>query len=144
MTYDMISTIDVEWLLRNAAKLMDVAAAEAGLELERDIVKLAQEVEKPDPGQWNMYRAVFDGRYKLVRYFGFRNYNTPQTLADLIENNHVALYDLGNDPDEMNNLANPDNPDYDEALLATMNAKLNALIETEIGEDKAPIERPDA
>lgn len=36
----------------------------------------------------------------------------------------------------MNNLADPDNPDYDQKLLKTMNAKLNALIESEIGQDK--------
>ena len=128
--------------MRNAVKLFDQAAEAAGLELERDIAKLAQEVEEPDPSQWNMYRAVFDGRYKLVRYFGLRNYNTPETVADLLENNQVGLYDMVNDPNEMNNLANDDNPDYDEALLAEMNAKLNALIEAEIGEDKPPFERP--
>jgi arylsulfatase len=55
----------------------------------------------------------------------------------------VGLYDLQNDPDEMNNLANPDNPDYDEGLLATMNAKLNALIEAEIGEDRPPVRPPE-
>ena len=142
MTYDMIGNMDVEWLLRNAAKLIDVAAEAAGLELERDIVKLAEEVEKPDPSKWNMYRAVFDGRHKLVRYFGFKNYNRPETVADLLQNNHVGLYDLQNDPDEMNNLANPDNPGYDEELLAEMTAKLNALIEAEIGEDKPLIEPP--
>ena len=36
----------------------------------------------------------------------------------------------------MNNLADQENPDYDEELLDMMNAKLNALIEAEIGEDK--------
>ena len=40
----------------------------------------------------------------------------------------------------MNNLADPDNPNYNEELLATMNAKLNDLISTEIGEDKALFE----
>jgi arylsulfatase len=142
MTYDMISSMDIEWLLRNAVKVFDQAAEAAGLELERDLVKLAQEVEKPDPNRWNMYRAVFDGRYKLVRYFGFQNYNTPATVADLLENNQVGLYDVGNDPDEMNNLADPDNPDYDEALLAMVAAKLNALIKVEIGEDKPSVGPP--
>jgi arylsulfatase len=143
MTYDMISSMDIEWLLRNAVKVFDQAAEAAGLELERDLAKLAQEVEKPDPSLWNMYRAVFDGRYKLVRYFGLRNYNTPETVADLLEDDQVGLYDLANDPGEMNNLAKPDGPDYDEALLATMNAKLNALIKAEIGEDKPPFEPPE-
>ena len=36
----------------------------------------------------------------------------------------------------MNNLADPSNPAYDEALLAAMNAKLTALIETEL-EDRS-------
>ena len=144
MTYDMISTIDVEWLLRNAPMLFDQAAEAAGVELERDIAKLAQQVEKPDASKWNMYRAIFDGRFKLIRYFGLLNYNTPQSVADLLENNHVALYDLQNDPDEMNNLANSDNPDYDEGLLAATNAKLNALVEAEIGEDKPPFRPPEA
>jgi arylsulfatase len=144
MTYDMISTMDIEWLLRNAVQVFDQAAEAAGVELERDVAKLAQEVEKPDSSRWNMYRAVFDGRYKLVRFFGFENYNSPETVADLFENNQVALYDVRNDPDEMINLANPDNPDYDEGLLATMNAKLNALIEAELGEDKAPFRPPES
>jgi len=43
----------------------------------------------------------------------------------------------------VNNLANPDNPDYDETLLVTMNTKLNALIEAEIGDDKVLLERPE-
>ncbi len=142
MTYDMISSMDIEWLLKNAVKVFDQAAEAAGLELERDIAKLVQEVEKPDASRWNMYRALFDGRYKLVRYFGFDNYHTPETVADLLENNQVGLYDLGTDPDEMNNLANPDNPDYDESLVTVMNAKLNALIAAELGVDETPFTPP--
>jgi hypothetical protein len=45
------------------------------------------------------------------------------------------------DHGEMNNLANPDNPNYDEELLSGMNTKLNSLIQVEIGEDKLPFER---
>jgi len=37
----------------------------------------------------------------------------------------------------MDNLADPNNPNYDKELIATMNTKLNELIKTEIGEDKA-------
>jgi arylsulfatase A-like enzyme len=84
-----------------------------------------------------MFRGIFDGRYKLVRYFGLGNYNLPGSLEELLSNNDVALYDLEYDPEEMNNLADPNSPNYDEELLATMNAKLNTLIEAEIGEDKA-------
>lgn len=37
---------------------------------------------------------------------------------------------------DMINLTDPDGTGYDEELLATMNAKLNASITDEIGEDK--------
>jgi arylsulfatase len=84
-----------------------------------------------------LFRGVFDGRYKLVRYFGLRHYNLPESVAELLADNDVALYDTRLDPEEMNNLADPKNPQYDEALLATMNAKLTALIKSEIGEDSA-------
>jgi hypothetical protein len=40
----------------------------------------------------------------------------------------------------MINLADPDGAGYDEELLATMNAKLKALITDEIGEDKILLE----
>jgi hypothetical protein len=46
------------------------------------------------------------------------------------------------DPEEMDNLANPAHPKYDEKLLSAMNQKLNALIAEEIGEDKAMFTPP--
>jgi hypothetical protein len=84
-----------------------------------------------------LFRGVFDGRYKLVRYFGLGHYQLPQSVEELLANNDLALYDTRLDPEEMDNLADPNNPNYDEELLATMNTKLNELIKTEIGEDKA-------
>jgi hypothetical protein len=41
----------------------------------------------------------------------------------------------------MDNLADPENPSYDEELLARMNKKLNALIVDEIGDDRGMRER---
>jgi len=69
------------------------------------------------------------------------HYNQPDSIEDLLANNDVALYDLQMDPEEMNILADQENPGYDEELLNTMNVKLNTLIEAEIGEDK-PIFEP--
>jgi hypothetical protein len=43
----------------------------------------------------------------------------------------------------MDNLANPTNPKYNEELLLTMNQKLNALIDVEIGEDNALFTPPE-
>ena len=81
--------------------------------------------------------GVFDGRYKLVRYFGLGTYNRPASVEQLLADNDVALYDLSRDPEEMDNLADPANPKYSDGLLSIMNDKLNALIDEEIGEDKA-------
>ena len=142
-TYDMVMSVDVEWFMRNAPKLMDVAAAEAGLEFHRgaeEFKATLEEIGAPDLDKREMFRGVFDGRYKLIRYFGLAHYNLPKTTEELLAENDVALYDLQRDPGETNNLANRENPDFDQALLGKMNAKLNNLISAEIGQDKALIE----
>jgi arylsulfatase len=51
----------------------------------------------------------------------------------LFNNNDVELYDLINDPLELQNLAVNIN-EYGE-VIAMMNEKLNVLIEAEVGED---------
>ncbi len=137
-TYDMIASVDAQWLQRNAPVLLDVAAAEAGREFVRGKEFLAniKDLERPNMDNRELFRGIFDGRYKLVRYFGLAHYNLPGSVDKLLDNNDVSLYDLQMDPEEMNNLADQDNPGYDEVLLDMMNAKLNALIEAEIGEDK--------
>jgi arylsulfatase len=145
-TYDMVATIDGEWLVRNAPKLMDAAAAAAGLEFNRSteaFLKTVKEIGSPNPDKRELFRGVFDGRFKLVRYFGLGNYNLPKSLEALLADNDVALYDTRLDPEEMNNLADPNNPDYDKELLTRMNAKLTALIQAEIGDDKALFTLPD-
>jgi arylsulfatase len=139
----MMATIDGQWLQHNAPLLMDAAAAAAGVEFHRGteaFMEVLERIGTPDPDKRELFRGIFDGRYKLVRYFGLGHYHLPKSVDELLANNDVALYDLRNDPEEMNNLANPDSDDYDQELLATMNAKLNALIEAEIGEDKALFE----
>jgi arylsulfatase len=144
-TYDMVATIDAQWLQRNAPVLIDMAAAEAGLEFHRGTEAfraILEEIGTPDLDKREVFRGMFDGRYKLVRYFGLGHYHLPETVEVLLANNDVALYDLHLDPEEMDNLADPDHPKYDESLLAAMNAKLNALIVEEIGEDKALFSPP--
>ncbi|CAG0929152.1 MAG: sulfatase-like hydrolase/transferase [Rhodocyclaceae bacterium] len=140
MTYDMIATIDAEWFNRNATKVFDAAAAQAGQEFHRGqeaFKGLVKEIGVPNLEKREMFRGIFDGRYKLVRYFGMGHYNLPSSVKQLLADNDVALYDLLLDPEEMDNLANPANPKYSEELLSAMNQKLNALIDGEIGEDKA-------
>ena len=83
-----------------------------------------------------MFRGIFDGCYKYVRYFAPARYNQPESLAEIKQDNDLALYDLMQDPDEMYNLANPRVAGYDETLLLEMNRKLNTLITAELEVDK--------
>lgn len=74
---------------------------------------------------------VFDGRYKLARYYAPTAFNTPKTLQEILGNNDVQLFDLQNDPDEITNLA-LDREKNRETILR-MNALLNDLIAKEVG-----------
>jgi len=146
ITYDMIATVDAEWFVRNVTKVFDAAAAAAGQEFHRGMEEfkgLVNEIGVPNLEARELFRGIFDGRYKLVRYFGMGSYHLPTSVQQLLADNDVALYDLQSDPEEMDNLANPAHPRYDEALLSAMNQKLNALIAEEIGEDKAMFTPPD-
>lgn len=87
----------------------------------------------PDFRKRGQVRGVFDGRYKFGRYFSALNYQRPTTLQDLLDNNDLELYDTWNDPTEINNLADPNNPAYDTNLILEMNDKLNLLLENEVG-----------
>jgi arylsulfatase len=78
-------------------------------------------------------RSVFDGRYQFTRYFSPKQHNRPTTLDELFALNDVELFDTRSDPHEMHNLA-LDRATNAELLLA-MNAKLNRLIDSEVGED---------
>jgi arylsulfatase len=98
---------------------------------------MLDEIGVPNLEKREVFRGVFDGRYKLVRYFGLGHYNLPLSVNELQADNDVALYDLLLDPEEMDNLADPNHPKYSEQLLSAMNQKLNDLIAAEIGEDEA-------
>ena len=88
---------------------------------------------RPDLSKRGAIRSVFDGRYQFARYFSPRQHNQPRSLEALFELNDVELYDREKDPLERNNLALERERHRD--LLEAMNAKLNALIEREVGED---------
>jgi arylsulfatase len=88
---------------------------------------------RPDMRKRGAIRSVFDGRYQLARYFSPRQHNRPASLDQLFELNDVEAFDLEQDPLERNNLALDRAKHRD--LLEAMNAKLNALIDEEVGED---------
>ncbi len=114
--------MDADWL----GKIMKAGASGEKLTFET--------APKPDPGKRSAIRSVFDGRYKFSRYFSMKQHNRPTTIEQIFKYNDVELYDLENDPSEINNLAVDRKKNGD--LLMAMNEKLNAVMDTEVGEDK--------
>lgn len=141
-TFDNIVNYDSRWFRPLIPHLLEIDGTGERLGPPENYIRTIGEVfekyGKPNTENQTMIRGIFDGRYKLLRYFAIDNYHQPETVTALFANNDVALYDLVNDPHEMVNLARPDHPDYDEALLAEMNEKLNWLLSAEIGEDACP------
>ena len=121
--YDMLMTVDADFI-EKSAKIM----AEGGGEAE-----LKKQGVKPDLKKRGAMRTVFDGRYKFTRYFSPVEHNPPDKYDELVKYNELELYDLHNDPQEMHNLAAhlPQN----KTLVMAMNAKLNELINAEVGKD---------
>jgi arylsulfatase A-like enzyme len=88
---------------------------------------------RPDLKKRGSLRTVFDGRYKLTRYFSPTERNRPRDIDELYRLNDVELFDLQNDRAEMTNLAAHKGTNGE--LVMAMSAKLEALIKAEIGVD---------
>ena len=78
-------------------------------------------------------RSIWDGRYRFSRYFSPMRFNTPGSLEELFAMNDVEVYDLHNDPEEMNNLAV--DPKRNGDLIVALNQETNRRIAEEVGED---------
>ena len=77
------------------------------------------------------YKGVVDKKYKFLRFFSPRQNNLPINFDELSKYNaDYQLYDLENDPFEMNDLAKDEN---NRELLMAMNDKCNRLADKEIG-----------
>lgn len=98
-----------------------------------DPKKLKEAGIAPDMRKRGAVRAIFDGRYTFARYFSPKQHNRPTSWEQLSKANDLELYDTQADPLELNNLAY--SKQHRELVMA-MNAKLNALIDAEVGEDK--------
>jgi arylsulfatase len=95
--------------------------------------KIKESGLRPDLTKRGAIRSVYDGRYQFTRYFSPKQHNRPDSIEELFKLNDVELFDLQADPNELVNLA-MDRKKHAELLMA-MNAKLNTLIDTEVGED---------
>ncbi|MCB8879942.1 sulfatase-like hydrolase/transferase [Acidisoma cellulosilytica] len=122
--YNMLSFQDAKW-----AKRMDDF-----MESTAPIADKIASLLKTEPDFYDRcgIRSVFDGRYRFSRYFAPLDFNTPATYEDLTRNNDLELYDLQNDPEEINNLAAM--PAHKDLVLA-MNTVLNTRIAEEVGMD---------
>lgn len=102
---------------------------------------LAKQGFRPDMLKRGAIRSVYDGRYKLNRYFSPREHHVPRTLEELLAYNDIELFDLKSDPQEIKNLALDGR---NNELLIAMNEKLNGLIAAEVGEDAGQMMPGDA
>jgi arylsulfatase len=80
-----------------------------------------------------LIRGAFDGRYKFGRYFRLTEHHEPRDWNTLLAHNDLELYDTQQDPDEIVNLAF--HPETHQAQILELNAKVNALVDAEIGVD---------
>ncbi len=123
--YNMLSFQDAKWAKKMYEYLKESAAPVA------DKIKRLIKIE-PDFHDRCAIRSTFGGRYRFSRYFAPLDFNTPATYEDLIAHNDLELYDLQEDPEEINNLAmGSANAD----LVMAMNEKLNERIAEEVGDD---------
>jgi arylsulfatase len=118
--YSMWAFMDADWLQKIAQKTA------SGENITPDTMP------RPDVKKRSNIRTVFDGRYKYSRYFNSQEHNRPTTVEQVFNVNDVELFDLKSDPHELTNLARDKK---NQALLLAMNAKLNRLIDREVGKD---------
>ena len=141
--WDGLNMLDIDWARSGALRALSVMSLDPSLvEVDRsaELIAAGEKFGAPDFTRRTFYRTVVDGQYKLARWFSPEEYANPATLEELYATGDVGLYDMVNDPGELENLGNPEHPRYDPALVNRMLAKLHALVEQEIGEDKAPFD----
>lgn len=125
--FNMLVYQDPVFTVSVAKIIHEMGAKEGAAEINRQGLK-------PDlANHRGALRSVFDGRHKFNRYFSTFQHNKPQTFEELTSVNDLELFDLESDPHEMVNLATE--PEKNKDLIMAMNAKMNAIIEEEVGLD---------
>ena len=116
------------------------ALAERGVEADRWMpLRALAAGQRPLPRLTNpaLFRGIHTGRHKFVRYFRPDQHHRPEDWDTLVAHNQLELYDLQADPQELVNLAHaPAQADAaTKALILGLNARTNALVAAEVGED---------
>jgi arylsulfatase len=114
-------TIDSDYCLAGMTQLLQGRVAPPLTELQ------------PKLGKRGFLSFVFDGEYKFARYYAPANFNTPETLEQILRNNDLQLFDLKKDPLEVHNLAL--DPEKNKDVILRMNALLNELMAKEVGKN---------
>ena len=143
ITYDNLGSVDLDWAKTGAMatlSTMDLSPDNRFADVAAKLAAVGDEFGAPDFGKRTLFRAVVDGRYKLVRWFSPDSYGNPRTLEKLLETSDVTLHDLLTDPGELENIGNPAHPRYDPGLVQRMLTKLATLSERELGVDSAPFD----
>lgn len=147
LCWDGLNMLDNEWAMTGALKeLTDMSLEEPGPEPDqeerrrRQLLDAGAKFGAPDFRKRSFYRCVVDGRYKLVRWFSPEEYGQPATVEELYGSGDVTLHDLVEDPGELENIGHPEHPEHDPELVERMLAKLNSLVEHELGEDLPPFD----
>jgi arylsulfatase A-like enzyme len=124
--FDMLSYQGTKW----AALTVDTRTYRSKTPAEQAAVL---EKHPPDFLNRTAIRSIWDGRYRFARYFSPVRFNTPGSLEALFAQNDVEVYDLQEDPGEVNNLA-VDRKRHGDLILA-LNQETNRRIAEEVGDD---------
>jgi arylsulfatase len=139
ITWDGLNMLDPEWAIQGALRqLIDLPADREAR--KRAMRAVGEQFGAPDFTKRTFFRAVVDGRYKLVRWFSPLEYDIPEDVEALYSRSDVTLHDLVEDPGELENLGQPAHPRHDPQLVARMLTKLNALIRRELVTDECPFD----
>lgn len=124
--FDMLSYQDVRW-----ASLTIDTKKYRSLNAKQQLAILTK--HPPNFSNRTSIRSSFNGRYRFTRYFSPNHFNTPNSMEMLLSNNDLEIYDLQNDPEEINNLALYLKKNGD--LILALNQITNELIAKEVGVD---------
>lgn len=139
ISWDGLNMLDPEWAIQGALSELS-QLGDGPPKGPEDCRAAGEKYGAPDMDKRTFFRAVSDGRYKLVRWFSPTEYGIPRTVEELHATSDVALYDLLDDPGETRNIGDPSRPDYDGQVVESMLGKLARLVETELGDDEPPFD----